>query len=644
MVSTPTWTVSYPAELPVSPAPRRDRRGDPRPPGRRRRRRDRVRQDHPAAEDLPRARGRGGRAAIGHTQPRRIAARSVAERIAAELGTELGGPGAPVGYQVRFTDRTTRDTRVKVMTDGILLAELQRDRQLRRYDTIIIDEAHERSLNIDFLLGYLKRLLPRRRDLKLVITSATIDVERFARALRRARAARAGRRGLGAHLPRRGPLPPAAGAARRGRQRPGRGRRAGAARPDRGRRRGGRASWPPRAPATCWSSCPASGRSATPPRRSARPWTRRGTGRSCRCTRGCPRPSSTGCSRRQGLHRAARRAGHQRRRDLADRARDPLRRRHRPGPHLALLRAHQGAAAADRADQPGLGRPALRAVAAASRPASRCGCTPRRTSRAARAFTDPEILRTNLASVILQMTSPRPRRRRARSRSSSRPDRRNVARRRRPARGARRPGGRGTDKRGRRRLTERRPTAGPAADRPAAGPDDPGGRAARLRARGAGDRRRAVAAGPARAPRRAAAPRPTSSTPGSPSRRSDFLTWLKLWRYLRERQRELSGSAFRRMCKREYLNYLRVREWQDYESQLRARSARRWGSRARPTGRRRSAVRRRRHPPGAAAGPALATSGCSRSASKPAGAAARAGRASTSAPAARGSRSSPAAC
>jgi ATP-dependent helicase HrpA len=124
-------------------------------------------------------RGRGGREGlIGHTQPRRIAARAVAERLASELKTELG---TEVGYQVRFTDRTSRETRIKVMTDGILLAELQRDRQLRRYDTIIIDEAHERSLNIDFLLGYLKRLLPRRPDLKLIITSATIDPERFAR-------------------------------------------------------------------------------------------------------------------------------------------------------------------------------------------------------------------------------------------------------------------------------------------------------------------------------------------------------------------------------------------------------------------------------------------------------------------------------
>ncbi|MGB8022590.1 MAG: ATP-dependent RNA helicase HrpA [Candidatus Nanopelagicales bacterium] len=122
------------------------------------------------------AAGRGDRRMIGHTQPRRIAARSLAARIAEECGVELG---AEVGFAVRFTDRTAPGTLVKVMTDGILLAELQRDRDLRRYDTIIIDEAHERSLNIDFLLGYLKRLLPRRADLRLIVTSATIDVQRF---------------------------------------------------------------------------------------------------------------------------------------------------------------------------------------------------------------------------------------------------------------------------------------------------------------------------------------------------------------------------------------------------------------------------------------------------------------------------------
>ena len=123
--------------------------------------------------------GRGVTGMIGHTQPRRIAARSVAERIASELGTPIG-PGGVVGYQVRFTEEVGENTLVKLMTDGILLAEIQSDPQLRRYDTIIVDEAHERSLNIDFILGYLARLLPQRPDLKVIITSATIDSERFA--------------------------------------------------------------------------------------------------------------------------------------------------------------------------------------------------------------------------------------------------------------------------------------------------------------------------------------------------------------------------------------------------------------------------------------------------------------------------------
>jgi len=149
---------------------------------------ERLVRDHPVVivagatgsgktTQLPKICLRAGRQRIGHTQPRRIAARTVAERIASELGEDLG---RTVGYQVRFSRQTSRQTRLKVMTDGIMLAEIGHDRDLRRYDTIIIDEAHERSLNIDFLLGYLKQLLARRPDLKVIVTSATIDTARFA--------------------------------------------------------------------------------------------------------------------------------------------------------------------------------------------------------------------------------------------------------------------------------------------------------------------------------------------------------------------------------------------------------------------------------------------------------------------------------
>src|SRR4029079_6722492 len=124
------------------------------------------------------AAGRGRAGMIGCTQPRRIAARAVARRVAEELQSPLGGA---VGYQVRFTENVGEDSYIKFMTDGILLAEIQSDRFLSRYDTIMVHEAHERSLNIDFLLGYLKQLLPKRRDLKVIVTSATIDTERFAR-------------------------------------------------------------------------------------------------------------------------------------------------------------------------------------------------------------------------------------------------------------------------------------------------------------------------------------------------------------------------------------------------------------------------------------------------------------------------------
>src|SRR5699024_3626368 len=121
--------------------------------------------------------GRGQAGEIGHTQPRRIAARTVAERISSELDVPLG---QLIAYQIRFNKETDVTTLVKVMNDGVLHAEIQHDPELKKYDTIIIDEAHERSLNIDFLLGYFTQLLPRRPDLKLIITSATIDSERFA--------------------------------------------------------------------------------------------------------------------------------------------------------------------------------------------------------------------------------------------------------------------------------------------------------------------------------------------------------------------------------------------------------------------------------------------------------------------------------
>ena len=274
--------------------------------------------------------GRGVRGTIGHTQPRRIAARTVAERIAEELGVELG---SAVGYQVRFTDRATEDTAVKVMTDGILLAEIQHDRMLRRYDTLIIDEAHERSLNIDFLLGYLKQLLPRRPDLKLIITSATIDPERFAAALRR----RAGRRGLRPDVPGRGPLPPAGG---RGRPDRGDHRRGGRARPGGARRRAG-----------------------LPLRRAGDPGHR---GRAAPAPAGrhrgaaAVRPAVRGRPA-QGLRAARRpadRAGHERRRDLAHRPRHPVRGRSRHRADLPLQRPDEGAAAADRAGLAGQRGPA----------------------------------------------------------------------------------------------------------------------------------------------------------------------------------------------------------------------------------------------------------------------------------------------
>ncbi|KAJ1683141.1 hypothetical protein LUZ63_021638 [Rhynchospora breviuscula] len=173
-VSSPEPVISYPPELPVSAA--RDEIA-------------RAIRDHQVVivagatgsgktTQLPKICLELGRTRIAHTQPRRIAARTIAERVAEELQVPLG---TAVGYKVRFTDKVQDDTRIALMTDGILLNEIHRDRLLRRYDTIIVDEAHERSLNVDFLIGYLRRILPRRPDLRVIVTSATIDPESFAK-------------------------------------------------------------------------------------------------------------------------------------------------------------------------------------------------------------------------------------------------------------------------------------------------------------------------------------------------------------------------------------------------------------------------------------------------------------------------------
>ena len=226
--------------------------------------------------------GRGVRGMIGHTQPRRLAARTVAARIAEELHSEVG---EAVGWKVRFTDQVGDNTLVKLMTDGILLAELAGDRMLRGYDTLIIDEAHERSLNIDFILGYLAQLLPRRPDLKVVITSATIDPERFSKHFGSAPIVEVSGRSYPVDVryrPDRRPRRPR----RRSRPRPAR----------RHRRRRHRAP-PGRVRATSSCSSPASARSATPP--TAWPATPpRPAWRSSPSTPARPPPSSSACSRR----------------------------------------------------------------------------------------------------------------------------------------------------------------------------------------------------------------------------------------------------------------------------------------------------------------------------------------------------------
>jgi ATP-dependent helicase HrpA len=480
--------------------------------------------------------GRGVRGAIGHTQPRRLAARAVAERVAEELQTPLGGA---VGYKVRFTDEAGEDTLVKLMTDGILLAELRDDRMLRRYDTLIIDEAHERSLNIDFILGYLAQLLPRRPDLKVIITSATIDPERFSRHFGDAPVIEVSGRTYPVEV----------------RYRP--------IDDDRDQ---------VQAISDAVDELCAAG----------------------------PGDILVFLSGEREIHDTA----------------DALRRADQRDTEILPLYARLSAAEQHRVFQPHAGRrivlatnvaetsltvPGIHYVidpgtarisryshrtkvqrlpiepisqASANQRKGRCGRTADGISvrlyseedfQSRPEFTDPEILRTNLASVILQMATlglgdvagfpfidP--------------PDRRNI-------RdgvhlleelGAFDPGVKDAG----RRLT-------PLGRKLAQLPVDP--RLARmvLEAERYGCVREVMVIAAALSiqdPRE----RPTDAQQAAVSKHSrfvdkdsDFLSYLNLWRYLRDAQEELSSNQFRRLCRTEFLNYLRVREWQDIYSQLR---------------------------------------------------------------------------
>jgi ATP-dependent helicase HrpA len=496
--------------------------------------------------------GRGVTGQIGHTQPRRIAARSVAERIADELGTEVG---AAVGYKVRFTDASSDGTFIKVMTDGILLAEMRQDRRLERYDTLIIDEAHERSLNIDFILGYLKRLLPGRPDLKVIITSATIDPERFSAHFGGAPVIEVSGRTYPVEV----------------RYRP----------------MGG--------PRSAGPAGAGSGRSGDEPRDQAQ----------AICdTLAELRPDGPGdvlvfLSGEREIRDTADALAEQP--DLTGLEVLPLYARLSAAEQHRVFQPHSRprAVLATNVAETSLTVPGIKYVidpgtarisryshrtkvqrlpiepisrASADQRKGRCGRTSdgvcvrlysEEDYQARPEFTDPEILRTNLASVILQAAAldlgdiadfpfidP--------------PDSRNIADgvRLLEELGAIEPGGGATRLTGVGRKLARLPV-------------DPRLGRMILEARHHGCVREVLiitAALSIQDPRERPADQREAADamharfaePGS-----DFLAFLSLWAYLHDRQRELSGSSFRRMCRREYLHFLRVREWQDVYAQLR---------------------------------------------------------------------------
>ena len=482
----------------------------------------------------------------------------------------------PSATRSASTTASAPDTFIKVMTDGILLAEIQRDRLLRAYEVLIIDEAHERSLNIDFLLGYLRQLLPQRPDLKVIITSATIDTARFAAHFGDAPVVEVSGRSYPVEVRYR-PVGEEAGDDRDQTQaicdavqelhasRPRRHPRVPVRRArDPRHRRGARPARPARHRAPP-AVRPPLGRRAAPGVRAA--------------------PGS------------AHRAGHQRGRDVAHRPRHHRRRRPRHRPHLPLQPAHEGAAPADRGDLAGVGRPAGR---------------PLRARRARHVH--PPLRRGGLrrppASSPSRRSCARTWRRSScrwpRSASATSPPSRSSSR---PTPAAIKDGillleelgalDRGGD-RDHVRLTK-------LGRRLARIPADP--RLARMVLEA--DRHGVVAevlvlaaALSIQDPRE----RPTGEEQAAPEQHqrfadpeSDFLAYLNLWRYLREQQKARGSSQFRRMCKAEHLHHLRIREWQDVHSQLR-QVARGIGLEVASAGRR---ARPRRHPPGAARRPAV---------------------------------------
>jgi ATP-dependent helicase HrpA len=490
--------------------------------------------------------GRGVLGSIGHTQPRRLAARTVADRIAEELGTELGDA---VGYKVRFTDRSSDDTLVKLMTDGILLAEIQTDRLLRQYDTLIIDEAHERSLNIDFLLGYVKEILPRRPDLKVIITSATIDPERFSEHFGDAPIVEVSGRTYPVEVryrPIADPDDPSAD-------------------PDRDQIQ------------AIVDAVDELGREAPGDvlvflsgereiRDTADALTKHFTRRKA-TTEVLPLYARLSSAEQHRVFQA-----HRGRRvvlatNVAETSLTVPGIKYVVDPGTARISRYSHRLKVQRLPIEPVSQ------ASANQRKGRCGRVSEGVCirlyseedfESRPEFTDPEILRTNLASVILQMTSlglgdiaafpfVEP------------PDRRNVKA--------------GVD------LLHELGAIDPAEKDPRKRLTRLGGRLAQLpvdprlgRMVLEADRNGCVrevliiaAALSIQDPRE----RPAEHQQAADDRHrrfadptSDFLAYLNLWNYLREQQKELSGSAFRRMCKNEYLHFLRVREWQDLHGQL----------------------------------------------------------------------------